>query len=239
MMLLTTPVVGRSIGPFVGRAMLVGRISLIMLLTPEGRSGRSLTMLETVSGIVPSRMLLAAAGRLVIWGRSVVIELTMLLMTPVGRSVGRTSLTMLLSAEVRSLPVGRSVGRVTSLMMLDTPLGRPVMRGRPVGSETDEMSLGPGRSVAMDTTSLRMLETGRLVGTEILLSSEKTSLRMVEAAEGIKVGTEIWLISEITTLPMLETGRVVGLGRPLTPEKMSLMMLETGRPGKTGAEAEL
>jgi hypothetical protein len=236
-MLLITPV-GRLIGSLVGKATLVGRISLIMLLTPEGRSP---TMLETVSGrslVTGATMLEITSGTSVAAGRSTVIELIMLL-TPVGSPVGRTSLMTLLSTEVRSPPVGRSVDKVISLIMLDTPLGRPVIIGMPVGSEMEGVSVNPGRSVAIDTTSLRMLETGRLVGTEMLLSSETTSLMMLEIGDGIKVGVEMSLTSETMTLAMLETGRVVGLGRPLTPEKMSLIMLETGRPGKMGTEAEL
>lgn len=140
----------------------------------------------------------------------------MLLITPVGSSVGRTSLTMLLNTEVRSPPVGRSVGRVISLMMLDTPLARPVARGRPVGIEIEGRSVGPGRSVTTDTTSLRMLEM----------------------AIGVTVGPKMSVMVTIT-LALVEKERLMGSEMLLSSENTSLMMLEAGRPGRMGAEAEL
>jgi hypothetical protein len=162
MMLLITPV-GTLIEPSVGRAMVVGRTSLMILdremsLTmletvsgspvAEGRSvGRtSLTMLLTRVGTDPSRMLLAAVGT---------DPSRMLLIAPVGRSVGRTSLTML--------------DREMSLTMLETVSGSPVNEGISVERTSLMMVVAaPGRSVTTPpttlVTSLGMLVKGRSVG---------------------------------------------------------------------------
>jgi len=83
-MLLTIPVGSTepSIERLVGKAMPVGRISLTMLLTADGRSLTSPTMLDAAAGTVAT-MLETAPERPV----------------PRGRSVERTSLTMLLTTE--------------------------------------------------------------------------------------------------------------------------------------------
>jgi hypothetical protein len=235
MMLLTTPV-GTLIEPSVGRAMVVGRTSLTMLLTTVG--------------IDPSRMLLAAVGmdpsRTLLITPVGMDPSRTLLIAPVGRSVGRTSLTML-DSEM-------------SLTMLETVSGSPVTEGRSdatpptmlvtsLGMSVKGRSVGPGKSVIGEMVILdpriSVTVTGTLTGTERLVGpgrsvkSEITSLMMLEAREGVRVGTEMSLTSETITLAILETGRLVGPGRSVIPEKTSLMTLVIGRPGRIGAGADV
>jgi hypothetical protein len=93
--------------------------------------------------------------------------------------------------------------------------------------------------IGMSVTVTGMLaETEKLVGSGRSVKSETTSLMMLEASEGVRVGTEMSLTSETITLAMLETGRLVGPGRSVAPEKTSLMTLVMGRPGRIGAGAE-
>lgn len=147
-MLLTTPVgrLGSSIGRLVVKAMPVGRISLTMLLTADGRSPRSLTMVDAAAGTVAT-MLETAPERPV----------------PRGRSVGRTSLTMLLTAE-----------------------------GTMVASEAISLTrlvAATGRSPTSDVTPLRRLETGRLVGAEMSLTPERTTLAILETGRPGRIGS--------------------------------------------------
>lgn len=147
-MLLRTPVgrLGSSIGRLVDKAIPVGRISLTMLLTADGRLPRSLTMVDSAAGTVAT-MLETAPERPV----------------PRGRSVGRTSLTMLLTAE-----------------------------GTMVASEAMSLTklvAAAGISPRSDAAPLRMLETGRVVGTEMSLTPERTTLAMLETGRPGRIGS--------------------------------------------------